>query len=148
MFRRSSPGGGTSWTSRQLQCLVEFIRMQCWGEICHLQLTCFFSVNTALSVTNQRHTADTHAHTHTHRDHFTTLWILSGITRVSQYQNQSGFYWSKRHWVAVASAGPYANRPRWITMLAPHQPVFYGPDALPAAQPTLSKHWRHVCLLT
>ena len=27
MFRRSSPGGGTSWTSGQLQCLVEFIRM-------------------------------------------------------------------------------------------------------------------------
>ena len=23
-------------------------------------------------------------------------------------QNQSGFYWSKRQWVAVASAGPYA----------------------------------------
>jgi len=25
MFRRSSPGGGTSWTSRQLRCVVEFI---------------------------------------------------------------------------------------------------------------------------
>jgi len=24
-------------------------------------------------------------------------------------QNQSGFYWSKRQWVAVASAGPYAS---------------------------------------
>jgi len=23
--------------------------------------------------------------------------------------NQSGFYWSKRQWVAVASAGPYAS---------------------------------------
>jgi len=33
------------------------------------------------------------------------LWTLSGITQVSQYQNQSGFYWSKRQWVAVASAG-------------------------------------------
>ena len=28
MFRRSSPGGGTSWSPRQLQRLVEFIRMQ------------------------------------------------------------------------------------------------------------------------
>ena len=36
---------------------------------------------------------------------------LSRTTRVSRYQkvNQSGFYWSKRQWVAVASAGPYAS---------------------------------------
>ena len=37
---------------------------------------------------------------------------FSGITRVGRYQkgkNQSGFYWSKRHLVAVASAGPYAS---------------------------------------
>ena len=37
---------------------------------------------------------------------------LSGTTRVGQYRkgkNQSGFYWSKRQWVAVASAGPYAS---------------------------------------
>ena len=34
---------------------------------------------------------------------------LSRTTWVSRYQNQSGFYWSKRQWVAVASAGPYAS---------------------------------------
>ena len=37
---------------------------------------------------------------------------LSGTTWMSWYQkgkNQSGFYWSKSHWVAVASAGPYTN---------------------------------------
>jgi len=45
--------------------------------------------------------------TYTHP--FYGLWTLSGITRVSRYQNQSGFYWSKRQWVAVAAAGPYAN---------------------------------------
>ena len=41
-----------------------------------------------------------------------TCGPLSGTTQVSQYQkgkNQSGFYWSKRQWVAVASAGPYAS---------------------------------------
>ena len=27
-------------------------------------------------------------------------------------------------------------------MPVPHHSVFYGPDALPAAQPTASKHWR------
>ena len=31
---------------------------------------------------------------------------------------------------------------RQITMPAPHYSVFYRPDALPAAQPTASKHWR------
>jgi len=50
----------------------------------------------------------THARTHTHPFNGT----LSRTTRVSWYQkgkNQSGFYWSKRQWVAVASAGPYAR---------------------------------------
>ena len=36
-----------------------------------------------------------------------------------------------------------ATRSRQITMPAPHHSVFYRPDALPAAQPTASKHWRH-----
>jgi len=33
-----------------------------------------------------------------------------------------------------------APRSRQITMPAPHLSVFYRPDALPAAQPTASKH--------
>ena len=28
-------------------------------------------------------------------------------------------------------------------MPAPHHSSFYGPDSLPATQPTASKHWRH-----
>ena len=35
-----------------------------------------------------------------------------------------------------------APRSRQITMPATHHSVFYRPDALPAAQPTASKHWR------
>jgi len=42
----------------------------------------------------------------------------------------------------------FAPRCRWrikiiiiITMPVAHQSVFYGPDALPAALPTASKHW-------
>jgi len=35
------------------------------------------------------------------------------------------------------------TRSRQITMPAPHHSVFYRPDALPAAQPTATKHWRH-----
>ena len=34
-----------------------------------------------------------------------------------------------------------ASRFRQITTPAPHHSVFYWPDALPATQPTASKHW-------
>ena len=34
-------------------------------------------------------------------------------------------------------------RSRQTTTPAPHNSVFYRPDALPVAQPTESKHWRH-----
>ena len=40
---------------------------------------------------------------------------------------------------AVCKSAPCS---RQITMPAPHHSVFYRPDALPAAQPTVSKHWR------
>ena len=58
-------------------------------------------------------------------------------------KNQSGFYWSKRQWVAVASARAICKpAPRYsqITTPVPHHSVFYRLDALPAAQPTASKH--------
>jgi len=48
--------------------------------------------------------------------------------------------------VAVASAGfaphlqSFAPHSRQITMPIPHHSIFYGPDALPDAQPTVSKH--------
>jgi len=41
-----------------------------------------------------------------------------------------------------------APRLRQIFMSAPHHSVFYRPDALPAAQPTVSKHWRKNGFLT
>jgi len=47
------------------------------------------------------------------------------------------------HW-AVCKSAP---RSRQITMPAPHRSVFYRPDALPVAQRTVSKHWRHCQLL-
>jgi len=39
-----------------------------------------------------------------------------------------------------------APRLRQITMPGPQHSVFYRPDALPAAQPTASKHCRHRCM--
>ena len=45
----------------------------------------------------------------------------------------SGISW------AICKSAP---RSRQITTPAPHHSVFYRPDALSAAQPTASKHWR------
>jgi len=78
-------------------------------------------------------------------NHFTAIWILSGTTLVSRYQkgktktnldfleqetvSGSGISW------AICKCAPRPDR---------YMPtVFYRPDALPAAQPTASKHWRH-----
>ena len=42
---------------------------------------------------------------------------------------------------AICKSAPCS---RQITMPAPHRSVFYRPDALPATQPTASKHWREI----
>ena len=55
------------------------------------------------------------------------IWILLNQEIVSG----SGISW------AICKSAP---RSRQITMPAPHRSVFYRPDALPAAQPTVSKH--------
>ena len=59
------------------------------------------------------------------------IWILLKQERVSG----GGISW------AYASLHLAPDR---ITTPAPHHSVFYRPDALPAAQPTASKHWRHI----
>jgi len=41
---------------------------------------------------------------------------------------------------AICKSAPHS---RQITTPAPHHSVFYRLDALPAARPTASKHWRH-----
>jgi len=58
-----------------------------------------------------------------------TIWILHCQMTVSG----SGIS------LAVHKSAPSS---RQITTPAPHHSVFYRPDALPAAQPTASKHWR------
>ena len=85
--------------------------------------------------------------------HYTRLTALfPGLPRwvSTRKENQSGLHWSKRQWVAVASAGPYAR-----LHLAPNrQPcqhpvlysVLYRLDALPATQPTASKHCPPSCI--
>ena len=57
------------------------------------------------------------------------VWILLKQETVSG----SGINW------AICRSAPHS---RQITTPAPHHSVFYRPDALPATQPTASKHWR------
>jgi len=58
------------------------------------------------------------------------IWILLKQETLSG----NGISW------AICKSAP---RSRQITTPAPHHSVFYRPDALPAAQSTTSKHWRH-----
>ena len=58
------------------------------------------------------------------------IWILLKQEAVSS----SGISW------AICKS---AHRSRQITMPAPHHSFFYRPDDHPAAQPTVSKHWRY-----
>ena len=60
-----------------------------------------------------------------------TWWILLKQETVSG----NGISW------AICKSAP---RSRQITMPAPHYSAFYRLDALPVAQPTASKHWRHI----
>ena len=86
----------------------------------------------------------THTHTHPFNGH------LSGTTRVCRYQKgktnldftearDSEWQWHQLGHMQVCTSAPWS---REITMPAPHHSVFYRLDALPAAQPTVSKHWR------
>ena len=100
----------------------------------------------AIAVVVAKIHACTHARTHTHAHPFNGSfpglprwastrkvkpnWILLKQDTVSG----SGISWGIRK---------SAPRSRQITMPAPHHSVFYRPDALPVAQPTASKHWRH-----
>jgi len=73
---------------------------------------------------------------------------FSGTTWVSRYQKgktnldftearDSGISW------AICKSAPCS---RQKTTPASHHSVFYRPDALPAAQPTASKHWRQISM--
>jgi len=87
---------------------------------------------------------NTHTHTHTHPFN----GPLSGATRVSRYQKgktnldftearDSEWHWNQLGHMQVCISLQTDNH-------ASTSPLrfFYRPDALPAAQPTASKHWR------
>jgi len=87
------------------------------------------------------------AHTHTRLTAlFPGLPGWAGIRKVEPIRillKQETVSGSDISWAVYKSA----PRSRKITTPAPRHSVFYRPDALPAAQPTASKHWRQICQL-
>jgi len=106
------------------------------GNKMHILLLCIF-INT---------------HTHTHTTVLRPSWMLSGTTRVSRHQKgktnldlleQEIVSGSGISWVICKSA-PWL---RHVITPVSHHSVFYRPDALPATQPTASKHWKQTVYL-
>ena len=117
---------------------------QCWCMLCNIGINLFGWIMTIYGYAIARARARAHTHTHTHvtalcpglpawasTRKLTPIWILLKQETVSG----SGISW------AICKSAP---RSRQITMPAPHRSVFYRMDALPVAQPTASKHWRHI----
>jgi len=86
---------------------------------------------------------DTHTYTHT-QPFYGPLRCCLGLPRWAGTWKVKPIwiYWSERCWVAVA--GQYANLhlDPGTNMPASRHSIFYRPNALPATQPTVSKHWR------
>ena len=78
----------------------------------------------------------THTHTHPFNGPFSGWAVTRTVKPILKQETVSG---SGISW-AICKSAPHC---RQITTPAPHHSVFYRPDALPATQPTASKHWRH-----
>jgi len=87
-------------------------------------------------------TTNYHTHTHTH-----LMAICPGLPRWAGNRKVKQI-WILLQQETVSGTGiswaicKSASRSRQTTMPAPNHSVFYRPDALPATQPTASKHWR------
>ena len=76
----------------------------------------------------------TAAHTHTHTHLMALCPGLPGWAGTRKVKPIWIYSW------AICKSAPCS---RQINMPAPHHSVFYRPDGLPNAQPTVSKHWRY-----
>ena len=100
------------------------------------------AVNIKGKCTHAHTHASMHARTHVHTHSF------NGTTQVSRYQEgKTNLDFtegrdSEWQWHLLGHMQVCTSLRRQTTTPAPHHSVFYRPDALPAAQPTVSKHWR------
>ena len=155
-----------TWTTWKYNAFGSCYRMD-WGEANnkHLTARAVTALHSPLKRCTIRHTASmskmflflqhacAHTHTHTHtRTHTHTHPFngpLSGSTRVSRYQKgktnldftgarDSEWQWHQLGDRQVCTSLQIDNHTSTSLLK-----FFYRPDAIPAAQPTVSKHWRH-----
>jgi len=81
---------------------------------------------------------DTYTHTHTHP--FNSLCL--GLPRWAGTRKAKPVWILLKQGTVSGSGGKSEPRSRQITTPVPHHSVFYRLDALPATQPSVSKHWR------
>jgi len=92
--------------------------------------------------------ACTHACTHTHTHTHTFNGLFSRTTWVSWHQKGKPFWillkqeMTGGNGISWTICKSFALHSRQTTMPVPHHLIFYGPDALPDAKPTVSKQWR------
>ena len=109
----------------------------------HFQHIKQWNIHTMHARARARTRALTQTHTHTHTCLTAFLPGLPGwagtrkVKPIRILLKQETVSGSGTSWAICKSA----LRSRKITMPAPHHSVFYRPDALPATQPTASKHW-------
>ena len=124
----------TCWHSLRLYAIVKKIEpMMQWNKMNEAMLLFYGPLSRTARVRRyQKKQSPTHSLplttcTHTHI-HFMALWTLSGITRVSCYQNQSGCHWSKTGSGSGISRAicKSAPRSRQIIMPTPTTQLFTG----------------------
>ena len=108
-----------NWTSQIFHVIVHsslfLVKVQCYYTHTHIRLTALCPRPPGWAGTRK----------------VKPVWILLKQQTVSG----SGIRW------AICKSAPLS---RQTTMPAPHRSAFYRPDALPAAQPTVSKHWKQL----
>ena len=114
------------YCSNLFYCLVVCCRIECWHVDSDTLSLAFLHTDTHTRLTALFPGLPRWAGTRKAKP----IWILLKQETVTG----SGISW------AICKSAPSS---RQITMPAPHHSGFYRPDALPVAQPTASKHWRH-----
>ena len=139
----------SDWSRRQRQMLLSILThhsqwLQNSNALCACKTSVTYSHKFSFRIEACRgsHGQDMTAHTHTFNGLFPGLPRWAGTRKVKpiwillKQETVSG---SAISWAICKSA----SRSRQITMPVPHHSkFFYRPDALPATQPTASKHWR------
>jgi len=92
----------------------------------------------------QKCTESNHYNHHHHHDRFTALFL--GLPGLAGAGREASGLWCKGR----LNRGRHTDHPagrhsiRTNRCPTPPSPIFYRPDALPATQPTVSKHWRRL----